>query len=905
MATKIPLVLQFSEIINIDNNKIGSKAANLRDLIKKKFTVPDGFVITTDAYAFFINKNNINEVIEDCLKDIDYANVETVEKCANKLQDIIKESSMPPEIVELVEVKYNKLGAENVAVRSSATAEDLPTASFAGQYDTFLNIKNFNDTIQAIKDCYASLWTSRAIFYRHENKIKHSDVKLATIIQKMVPAFCSGVLFTQNPISYNPNEALIESNFGLGESVVSGISSPDKFIVFSEKKKGRRSFKIVDKLISKKEIIVKEKSNVESGTERVNLSKEEGQKCSLSDDQIVKLADLGFKVEKSFGCHQDIEWAIDNNNITYLLQARPITVHLDEEKWFTRGYSDDYWNDPVSPLFFDLLGDQLIQIVNTELNKIMGYSQMDAELLKLHNAHVYFNLEVLKRKVKYEIPKFLRNEDLLNYFPLEGPYNKLKIKNLPFKLFKRVLSEVRVKFFDPEGSVAKTANSYEKFTKTVFNPYCDEFDAKLKKYASTEDLSDLLNLAKELDNVMIHHFRLVRYGIPVHNIGMNLMVQYLLTRFLGKEESMKLFPILISGLEHKLTETNDEIHYLSSLIIDYPDVKSLVLKYDSKKLYEYMKSERSPSIQVFFNEFEKFLKEYGDRGFTRESFYSRWNDAPEYVFDILKTLVVGQEQKIDFKKIKDKNLQYRKKVESYVETKIRAQHLGIVKWIIFIKILAYSRKYIIFREGQRFNLDKWIARNRRIYLEIGNILVKKGMLEKNSDIFFLHKFEIKNLAAEKCDKKKIANLILLIKKRREEFFKYEHSVPPKFLRGSREFDDKIQPKKDLKVFQGIPASQGIKTAPVRIIRTIEQITEAQEGEILIVPRTDPGWTPIFSRIGGLITETGGVLSHGAVVAREYGIPAVTNVPNACQMFKTGQIVSINGYNGTIILNKDL
>jgi pyruvate,water dikinase len=179
------------------------------------------------------------------------------------------------------------------------------------------------------------------------------------------------------------------------------------------------------------------------------------------------------------------------------------------------------------------------------------------------------------------------------------------------------------------------------------------------------------------------------------------------------------------------------------------------------------------------------------------------------------------------------------------------------------------------------------------------------MLEKNSDIFFLHKFEIKNLAAEKCDEKKIANLILLIKKRREEFFKYEHSVPPKFLRGSREFDDKIQPKKDLKIFQGIPASQGIKTAPVRIIRTIEQITEAQEGEILIVPRTDPGWTPIFSRIGGLITETGGVLSHGAVVSREYGIPAVTNVPNACQMFKTGQIVSINGYNGTIILNKDL
>ena len=905
MVSKIPLVLQFSDIINIDNNKIGSKAANLRDLIRNKFTVPDGFVITTDAYSLFINRNNINEMIEDCLTDIDYANVETITKCANKIQSSIKESSMPPEIVKLVEEKYNELGAENVAVRSSATAEDLPTASFAGQYDTFLNIKNFNDAIQAIKDCYASLWTNRAIFYRHENKIKHGDVKLATIIQKMVPAYCSGVLFTQNPISSNPNEALIESNFGLGESIVSGISSPDKFIVFSKKKKGRRSFKIVDKLISKKEIVVKEKISAESGIQRVKLSEEEGQKCSLSDDQIVKLADLGFKIEKSFGCPQDIEWAIDNNNTTYFLQARPITVYLEEDRWFSRGYSDDYWNDPVSPLFFDLLGDQLTQIVNTELNKIMGYSQMDAELLKLHKAHVYFNLEVLKRKVKYEIPKFLRNEDILNYFPLAGPYSKSKIKNLPFKLFKRVLSEIRVKFYDPEGSVAKTANSYEKFTKTVFNPYCEEFDAKLKKNTSNESLNDLLNLAKELDNVMISHFRLVRYGIPVHNIGMNLMVQYLLTRFLGKEESMKLFPILISGLEHKLTETNDEIHYLSSLIMDYPEVKSLVLNYDSKKLYEYMKSEKNPSIQVFFKEFEKFMKEYGDRGFTRESFYGRWNDAPEYVFDILKTLVVSQEQKIDFKKLKETNLQYRKKVENYVESKIRSQKLGFVKWMLFDKILGYSRKYIVFREGQCFNLDKWIARNRRIYLEIGKILVNKGTLEKNSDIFFLHKFEIKNLAAKKYDEKKIANLLSLVEKRREEFFKYENSVPPKFLRGSREFDDKIQLKKDLKVFKGIPASQGIKTAPVRIIRTIEQITEAQEGEILIVPRTDPGWTPVFSKIGGLITETGGVLSHGAVVAREYGIPAVTNVPNACQTFKTGQIVSINGYNGSIILNKDL
>lgn len=898
MANIYPLTMDLSKISKKDSPKIGSKAANLGELIRNKISVPQGFVVTTEAYSLFLEFNELNKLIEVELSKIDYNNIDSVDECAKKVQEAIKESMIPPEIIDEIKHKYESLSLDIVAVRSSATAEDLPTASFAGQYDTFLNLKNLDDVLQGIKECYASLWTSRAIAYRHENQISHSDVKLAAIVQGMIQATCAGVLFTVDPISMNSSELLIESNFGLGESIVSGISSPDRFKII---RKGK-ALKIVDKQISCKKIAIQAiKTENKSGVEHIELNEDESMKCSLSDNQIIELSKLGIIVEQSFGSPQDIEWAIDNKNHIYLLQSRPITSlkeEIVEEIYWSRGYSDDYWNDPTTPLFFDILGEPLTKIVNIELNSIMGYKHMHSNFLKLYSGHVYFNLDVLKRKVENEIPKFMRNEDLLNYFPEgSGPYGKASMKKLPFHLLRRIVAELRIKIFDPNGSITKTAEKYYEWSEKEFEPYCVDFDAQLDTLTGTGNLKSLMSLVLELEKKMIPHFRLIRYGIPVHNIGMNLMVQYLLTKFLGVKESSRYYPVLISGLDHKLTETNDEIHYLTSIIQESPEVKSLILEYDSDRLLELMASERDPNIQVFFKELERFLKEYGDRGFTREVFYPRWREAPQYLFDILKTLVMGIEEKVDFKKLKIKTLDYREKVEKHIEGKIRSKRFGLIKWKLLSKILDFSRKYIIFREEQRFNLDRWISRNRRIYLEIGRYFTSNGIINEPMDIFFLHNKEIKKISSNQLD----FNAKNLIQQRKDEFFKFEYTVPPKFLCGSREFDDTVKYTEDSTSFQGIPASHGIITAKIRVLFKIEELQTIQAGEILVVPKTDPGWTPVFSKISGLITETGGVLSHGAVVSREYGIPAVTNVPNACNLFKTGQVVSINGYTGSIIL----
>ncbi len=898
-----PLILNLESITKKDIKKIGSKAANLGKLIQNDFTVPKGFVITTAAYSLFLTDNNLNKLIQDSLAEIDYEKYETIENAAKKIQEAIKKRPISTDLAEEVKSEYDKLRKKEVSVRSSAIAEDLLTASFAGQYDTFLSLKTLSHILQNIINCYASVWTSRAIAYRYENNIPHSDVKLAVIVQEMVPAKCSGVLFTINPVSSKKNELVIESNFGLGESIVSGQSSPDNFVVQKEKRHGKEPFKILNKQIGKKSITAYPKSSeTESGLELVELSEQETKQSSLTDLQIIKLSQIGSQIERSFKVPQDIEWAIDQSNKIYLLQSRPITTLKSftamEETFWTRGYSDDYWNDPVTPLFFDILGDPITIVVNIELNSIMGYKRMEKKLLKLYNGHVYFNLDVLKNKVIYEIPKNYRNEDLLNYFPDgTGPYGKETIKNLPFKLFKRLVSELRIKSLDPDGSINKTADKYYEWSEEVFIPYCDTFDSQLKSLTGTDNLEALIKLAEDLDRTMIRHFRLIRYGIPVHNIGMNLMIQYLLTKFLGKEESTRVYPVLISGLEHKLTETNERIHHLASIIQKTPELKSLILDNKSEELYSILSSNENSKIQSFFGEFKTFLEKYGDRGFSREAFYPRWNEAPRYVFDILKSLIQGEER--DFEKLKEKESRQRDKIEKLVETKIRSQLFGFVKWMIFSKILSYSRQYIVFREDQRFNIDKWFTRNRKVYLEIGKTLERSGILKEPTDIFFLHKKEIKQIGVGKGE----FEISSLIKKRKDEFFKYEYTVPPKFIHGSREFDDIFQYTEDSSSFQGIPASQGIITAKIRVLNKIEEIPSVLTGEVLVVSKTDPGWTPIFSKIGGLITETGGVLSHGAVVSREYGIPAVTNIPNACQLFKTGQIVAINGYTGSVLIKK--
>lgn len=902
------LVLPFSKITEVNVNKVGNKALNLIRLIKHNFLVPDGFIIISNVYELLKRENNLNKFLNDKIQQIPIAEEQELNTISKNIRRVIEDANFPDHIIQAIKSCYLNLKHQRVAVRSSAASEDLPSASFAGLYESYLNIKGLEQLIHHIKRCFSSFWTPHAIIYRINNKLAHDDVNFAVIVQEMINPKVSGVMFTSNPITAKSDELLIESNFGLGESVVSGEIHPDQYIIERKKAKKRSQLKIANRRIgtkSKASFPIYNEDQI--GINQVENIDQLKVNPSLDDKEVIEIAKLGLAIESNWENEpQDIEWTIDEQNRIYILQTRPITtfkkiISKDNIIW-TRGYADDYWNDNTTPLFFDLLGDHLTKVVNIELNSIMGYERMDEQLLLLHKAHVYFNLNVLKNKVEFEIPKFLRNKDLLHYFPQgAGSHGKETMRNLPFRLTKRIIAELRIMFHDPDGAMSKTAKKYEQWTKDVFNPYCDQFDLKLRALINENDPKTLLSLAMELDKIMITHFRLVRYGIPVHNLGMNLMTQYLLNRFLGKDEGMSIYPILISGLEHKLTETNERIHDLVKLVQSSDELRKIILQNESNQVLNILTRNPSTNIQKFKLNFNEFLNNYGERGFTREPYYPRWNESPSLIFDVIKSLVKDTDSTKDEKKSYSKDR--RIIVEHLVKSKIKHQKLGMIKWKLFSGILKNSRKYISFRENQRFNLDRWITRHRKLFLEIGRIFTSQGLIDAPEEIFFLQKDEIRKIIKDLLDKDEKEILFREVNDRYKEFKINEDTIPPKFILNNREFDDLSQYKSNSTIFYGTPASQGIVTATIRILRDISEIPDIKSGEIIVVPRTDPGWTPVFSKIGGLITETGGVLSHGAVIAREYGIPAVTNLQNASKLLKIGQLVSLNGFNGEIKIHK--
>ena len=864
---------------SIDSDVVGGKAKNLITLIDAGFNVPDGFVITTDAIQLIFDHNDGRNSLKMHLGQINYNESESILKSSERIQQEIDGWKIPSDLAGEIENACRKLGSDLVAVRSSCTAEDLLDASFAGQYDTYLNIQGVDEVLKHVKLCYASLWSPRALTYRKKMRIDEDAVKLAVLVQSMVAAQRAGVLFTKNPVGDVENEILIESSLGLGEAVVSGEVNPDRYLVSIGEKD---SFEIVSR---------------EIGDRASNILETEG--AILRDDEAIALARLGKSVEALYNEPQDIEWAIDSDNQIFLLQTRPITTASDKKSddiLWSRGYSDDYWNDNVTPLFFDLLGDHLTHIVNIELNDIMGYDKMDRNLLKLHKAHVYFNLSVIRNKVINEIPPFLRTDDVLFYFPEgAGAYGKESMRGLPFALKKRIQAEIRVMLMDPNGSMSKTADVYDEWTERDFVPFCKDVDRRLNE---SNTASELLELSREMDKVMMSHFRLVRYGIPVHNLGMNLATSYLLNTFFGEEEAKTLYPILISGLDHRTTQTNMKVSELAEIAYRIPSVKQTILETERMKVLEILNALSNPEANEFKDAITEFLEEYGVRGHTREPYYQRWGEAPEYVFDVLKALLVerGESKGID-------TLKVRNNTELEVEQKLKKQRLGGVKWSLLSTILNTARRYIVFRENQRFNLDRWITRLRAIYLQIGDHFVKDGIISNADQVFFFHKREIRAIVNGQFSAAEKETLSQKVVERYEEFKRYEDMTPPKFIQSGREFDDPLPLSTIEDEFSGVPASKGLATGPIRVLSSIDEIPEIKAGEVIVVPRTDPGWTPVFSKIGGLVTETGGVLSHGAVVSREYGIPAVTNIRNACKTFKTGQVVTLDGSKGIVSIHQ--
>jgi pyruvate,water dikinase len=373
--------------------------------------------------------------------------------------------------------------------------------------------------------------------------------------------------------------------------------------------------------------------------------------------------------------------------------------------------------------------------------------------------------------------------------------------------------------------------------------------------------SQLIEQFWYLYTISLKHYRLVRWGIATHNMGMNMILKNLITQWYG-EDPDRTHSILVSGLPpNKATETNKAIFKLVS-----------VKRQDESRFEEGLQA---------------FLDEYGHRSYSRDVMFPTWAEEPDIIRNMVDSLMENERDITDIEKEKRHE---REELTEKVREEIRGQTYGFIKVRVFNFILGYAQKYIAFRENQRFFLDHQDYRFRRLFLEMGRRLKERKILKQISDIFFLFKEEIFTLfETETIDYQIIEN-------RRKEFKQYEFTLPPKFLQGEREFDEQFSYERE---FSGVPSSPGIVEGTIKTIRSIHELHTIKKGEILVATCTDPGWTPVFLKIKGLITETGGILSHGAVVSREYGIPAVTGVKQAMQFLHDGDTVIVDGNAGKI------
>jgi len=851
----------------LDISLVGGKGINIAKMISNGFSVPPALSVTVDAYEMFLDLTGLRSEISKVLEDTDFNDEEALERSSEKIRTMFLEAELPKEEIDMLKANFFNLDGEYFAVRSSAVAEDLADASFAGQQDTYLNVRK-HDIIRMVLTCWSSYWNTRAMKYRHDASKDHLSQGMAVVVQKMVKSDISGVMFTSDPVT-GEDHIVIEASWGLGESIVSGLVSPDRYTVSSDGKQ------VLDATVRNKE---KGFFLIDGENKLVDISPDKVSARCADDDILKAIAEQGIKLRNHFGCPQDIEWAVEAGKV-YILQSRAITTLPDQSEkddiLWSRGYGDEYWADATTPMFYTVMGRMLTDYVNHEGAHMMGYKDLESgPLTKLHKSRVYFSATVLER-IFAHYPKMIRSRELLDYFPRS---EQERISNYPNDYFGVIKSQICLVFRDRDGMMWKTDKVYRKWAEG-FLELCKEFDSIDLTTISDSELADWYERIRVGST---KHYQLIRYGMVSHSIMTNLLVKNWSAKWLKDDGT--IYAGLMSGLEdNKTVETNKGFSDLGVALRNDPETRAKAESMPAAEFVEWLQTSDVPFKDVY----NGFIKEFGHRSGTRELNALRWAEDPDYVMGIALQMCAGD---ADLRKEFENGVKRREETEQMVR-----KNLGFFKRGLMFKVLQYARTYLIFRENQRFYLDHIMYRNRLIFLEQGRRLVEKGLIDDQEDIFFLEDDEaISILKGED-----IGNIRDIISPRKTEFMKYRDRLPPKFLLNGVDFDDEPLSHGDTLI--GAASSPGSYKGRVRVIMDVRDLGQVEKGEILVTSNTDPGWTVVFSKLGGLITETGGILCHGAVISREYRIPAVTAVKAATTTLHTGDMVIVDGSKGEVTI----
>jgi len=841
----------------------GGKANHLIELYNNNFQVPFGGVIISNAYECFLNLNkNLKLIINEFKINPDLEKVELIEKEMNK-------AIFPEELEIELQIFFQLLKNQkynSVAVRSSGNLEDGILSSFAGQFESFLNIKTIPALKKAVIDCWTSMYGKKVVSYCINNKIKISDFNLNVIIQGQINSEASGVVFTANPLTGDDKLMVIEAVSGLGEALVQGSVIPDMyhFNWYEETVSVERSGE------QEKALILAPKENGLIWNERTDKQQ------VLNQNQIKELGNICLQIQQFYGEPLDIEWAFAENNF-YILQARSLTsIHFKVDyNWTTADLKDGGISSSIAtPMMFSLYEYIFEHTMPAYFKSIKIFPKR--KFNKWFNwwfGYSYWNMLAAKEGVK-QIPGFNeRNFDQSLGIDPDYEGNGFVTKFTPVSIVKglSILSATNKSIAKREADCTETIKYiqqfYDLFEKTNFNEM---------------NLKEIMIFAK----TMIYEKYLKIEGNYFYTIYDNSNAATFCQEAIDKVNKKTAEKINYLNLVCGLTNLSHvrpiyELWNLSRSVRKNEKALNFFRTTSKEKFVEiYFKNETFP----FYNELTSYIKKFKFHS-QRELDLTvpNWDEEPSEIFDILLSFINKDD-------LNSPLIANQKQGDNY------NNELKKIKNSVLLKKIETHRNLLWWREEMRDNSTKMYYYLRKIMLEIGNKLVVEKMIDNQNDVFFLtisEIFEYQNISQSSIFKKRIEKNKIFYKSFRNfnkpnEIWENKDSIQqPKINDGKTN------------LLRGISGASGYVKGRAVVINTIYEANKIQEKDILVTKFTDPAWTSYFSKISGLVTETGGMLSHGAVVSREFGIPAVLGVKNATIIIKSGDIIEIDGSNGIV------
>ncbi|MCB9284150.1 MAG: phosphoenolpyruvate synthase [Lewinellaceae bacterium] len=845
----------------------GGKGANLGELSRiEGIRVPEGFCISTEAFKRIVGETpSINELL-DQLALLTVEDRGKITALCGAIRCAIEEVPIPPDLVEEITRHLSGLGEKNAyAVRSSATAEDLPTASFAGQQDTYLNLIGKAAILEHISKCWASLYTDRAVIYRMQNGFDHRQVYLSVIVQRMVFPQASGILFTADPVTSNRKVLSIDAGFGLGEALVSGLVAADGYKV--------KGGEIVEKRIATKERAFYGRK--EGGTETRPVDPAQQKAQTLSDEQILQLARIGRQIEAHFGSPQDIEWCLADDAF-YILQSRPITTLFPvpeaqdrENRVYISVGHQQMMTDPLKPLglsFWQLTAARQMFTAGGRLfvdatHQLASRGSREA-LLALMGQH--------EPLMKDALQSIVERGDFLKLLPDDGPGQSNK--GAPFAGAPAPI----------ENDPSMVAGLIERSQASI---------AALKQNIQSRSGPELFDfILEDFQELKETLFSPQSMAVIMAAMQASIWIQEKMVEWLG---DLSAADTLSQSVPHNITsEMGLALLDVADVIRPYPEIIDYLQQVkEDPFLDELVAFKGGPEVR---DAIHAFLRQYGMRCAGEiDITKTRWVEKPATLIPMILSNIKNVEPHAGARKFEQGRQEALKKEQEVLE-RLALLPDGEQKARETKRMIDLVRNFMGYREYPKYGMVNRYFVYKQALLKEAEGLVQAGVIREKEDIYYLTFEELREVVrTHQLDDR-------IIRKRKDDYTFYEKLRPPRVITSDGEIITGQYKRENLPAgaIAGLPVSSGVVEGRARVILNMKD-ADLEEGDILVTAFTDPSWTPLFLSIKGLVTEVGGLMTHGAVIAREYGLPAVVGVERATQLIRDGQRIRVNGTEGYV------